>query len=464
LNRTILLVDAEADVLALVGRHFERQGWRVQRAADAAGAMALYDQEPPDVTLLDIGTSGISGLQLLELLRARDSDAAVIMLTRHADSATAIEAMRLGAENFLLKPMELAHVEAAVERAWEKAALRRRARFLLERQAPGTAAAALGQSALMLELARQVELLAGSGTTVLLTGETGTGKGYVAQLLHSLSPRSAGPFVEVNCAGLSPTFLGSEIFGHEKGAFADAREQKRGLLEIAHTGTVFLDGIGDLATELQPGLLQVIESRRFRRLGGTRELEADVRLVVATHHDLAAAVRDARFREDLFNRLSVTPLRLPPLRDRGPDDIADLAVRLLTGLARAAGRPPASLQPAALQRIMSYGWPGNIRELRNVLERALLLAGRSPEITTAHLPPEIGGAAGVEATAISAELSLADVERLHIARVLAHHAGNRSRAARALGISRATLYEKLARYGLDQLGRSPRPSRPPARS
>jgi DNA-binding NtrC family response regulator len=454
LNRTILLVDDEAEVLGLLGRFFERKGWDVHRAAEAGGAMTLYDREQPDVVLLDIGLPGMSGLRFLEVLRARNPDATVIMLTGQADVSTAVEAMRLGAENFLTKPVELAHLDAAVERACEKADLRRRNRYLAERQTDIAGSEALGRSPVMRDIARQVELLAATDTTVLLTGETGTGKGYVAQLLHSLSPRAANPFVDINCAGLSSTFLDSEIFGHEKGAFTDAKDQKRGLFEVANSGTVFLDEVGDLALELQPKLLKVLESRRFRRLGGTRELDVDVRLIAATNHDLDSNVRDGRFREDLFYRLNVLPLRLPPLRDRGRDEIADLAVRVLLDLRRRVGRGPDRLTSEALDVMSAYAWPGNIRELRNVIERVLLLSPDAVEIQAAHLPPGLangnGGAAAGEA---DPELSLVEIERRHIARALAHHAGNRSRAARSLGISRATLYEKLARYGLDEVGR-----------
>jgi DNA-binding NtrC family response regulator len=453
LNRTILLVDDEAEVLGMLGRFFERQGWVVQRAAEATGAMSLYERERPDLVLLDIGLPGLSGLRFLEVLRARDADATVIMLTGHSDVAMAVEAMRLGAENFLTKPMELGHLEAAAERAWEKSELRRRNRYLAERQADVAGTAALGRSPLMRGIARQIELLARTDTTVLLTGETGTGKGFIASLLHSLSPRAAKPFIETNCAGLSATFLDSEMFGHEKGAFTDAKEQKRGLFEVAHTGTFFLDEIGDLAPELQPKLLTVIESRRFRRLGGTREIEVDARIIAATNHDLEKNVREGRFREDLFYRLNVLPLRLPPLRERGREEIADLAVRVLLDLRRRIGRGPSRLTPQTLDVMTQYPWPGNIRELRNVVERILLLSPNADEILPAHLPAEMAGANATLGVEGDADLPLAEVERRHIARALAHHAGNRSRAARTLGISRATLYEKLARYNLNQVGR-----------
>jgi DNA-binding NtrC family response regulator len=454
LNRTILLVDDDAEVLGLLGRFFERTGWQVQRAAEAAGAISLYERDRPDLVLLDIGLPGLSGLQCLEVLRTRDADATVIVLTGQADVATAVEAMRLGAENFLTKPVELPHLEAAAERAWEKSALRRRNRFLSERQADVAGIAALGRSPVMRDIARQVELLAASDTTVLLTGETGTGKGYVAHMLHALSPRADNPFVDINCGGLSATFLDSEIFGHEKGAFTDAGKQKRGLLEVADTGTFFLDEIGDLAGELQPKLLNALESRRFRRLGGTREIRVDARLIAATNHDIAESVRAGRFREDLYHRLNVLPLRLPPLRERGREDIADLAVRALIELRRRVGRGPSRLTPEALDVLTHYAWPGNIRELRNVLERVLLLSATADEVQPGHLPPEMLGSNGAaHASTAHAELSLEDVERRHIALVLAHHAGNRSRTARTLGISRATLYEKIARYSLDQVGR-----------
>ena len=448
MNRTILLVDDDAEVLGVLGRFFEKKGWLVQRATDASGAMALYEREQPDLVLLDIGLPGVSGLQFLEVLRARDADATVIMLTGQADIRTAVEAMRLGAENFLTKPVELSHLEAVSERAFEKADLRRRNRFFAERQSEAGSADTLGRTPLMRDIARQVEILAGTDTTVLLTGETGTGKGWVAQLLHSLSRRSSNPFVEINSAGLSSTFLDSEIFGHEKGAFTDAKEQKRGLFELADRGTFFLDEVGDLSIELQPKLLKVLEHQKFRRLGGTREIEVDVRLIAATNVDIERAVRDGRFREDLYYRLNVLPLRLPPLRERGREEIADLALRILIDLRRRIGRGPDRFSTETLDTLAGYHWPGNIRELRNVLERVLLLSSGADEIGPAHLPAEMLDLSARGASGADDELSLEEIERRHIVRALAHQGGNRSRTAKSLGISRATLYDKLGRYGL----------------
>jgi DNA-binding NtrC family response regulator len=463
-SRSILLIDDDQEILRTLSRAFDRKGWQVHTAGEAGGAALLYERERPDLVLLDLHMPGISGLQLLEILLLRDSDATILLLTGDADVATAVQAMRSGAENFLTKPVELAHLDAAVERAYEKVQLRRRNRFLTERQADSAAETAeLGASPLMRDIAKQVEMLAASDATVLLLGETGTGKGHVAQMIHTLSNRQAAPFVEINCAGLSATFLESELFGHEKGAFTDAREHKRGMLEVAHTGTAFLDEIGDLATELQPKLLKVLEAHRFRRLGGTREIAVDVRLIAATNRDLDGAVRDGRFREDLFYRLAVLPLRLPPLRERGRQEIADLAMRVLSALRRRIGSGPERFSHTALGLMAQYSWPGNIRELRNVVERIILLAGPIAEVQPAHLPAEIRQGVAGAITGDDIELSIQEMERRHIARVLAHAGGNRSRAARILGISRATLYEKLDRYRLGSIGRGAAPTKAPSR-
>ncbi len=445
---SLLLVDDDPQIVNVLSKHFEREGWTVFRAHDATSCADAYEREQPDVVVLDLQLPGISGLRLLEVLLARDPDATVIMLTGHGDVATAVEAMQLGAENFLTKPVELSHLSAAAARAHEKVELRRRNRFWTEKQIESTDLAALGRSPVMRELARQMELLAASDTTVLLLGETGTGKGWAAQMIHARSSRSAAPIIEINCAGLSATFLDSELFGHEKGAFTDAKDQKRGLFEMAHTGTLFLDEVGDLAPELQPKLLKALESRRFRRLGGTREIEVDVRLVAATNHDLEAQVKAGKFREDLYYRLSVLPLKLLPLRERSRDDIADLAVRMLLDLHRRIGRGPSRFSPESMSAIVQYGWPGNIRELRNVLERALIMAPQTEMLLPAHLPKEIFTAAVTGSVETDVGLTLEELEKRHILRVLSHHNDNRSRTAKALGISRATLYEKLHRYGL----------------
>jgi DNA-binding NtrC family response regulator len=457
--RSVLLVDADPHVLDLLGRFFASRGWHVQRATDASGGFALYEQERPDLVLLDVRLPGVSGLQLLEVIRSRDEDTLIIMLAGPDDMGAAVEALLLGAESFLIRPLTLAHVDAAVQRACDKYRLRMLNRFPAGRQTGTIGTAALGRSKPMREIARQIEKLAGSSTTVLLCGEKGTGKGAIAQLLHSLSARASHPFVEITCARHSAPGLDSALFGHEKDPASNARGHARGLMDVAHTGTCFLDGVADLPTRLQHKLLDVLEKRRFSRANGAREIPVDVRMVAATHCDLEAQVRAGAFRDDLFRQLNIMTLRIPPLRERGRDEIEDLAARVLTDLHRRSGYGPQRFTPAAAAVLTQYDWPGNIRELRNVIDRVVMLSPDADEIDVNLLPAELTGAATSPAWTSEAELSLEEVERRHIARVLAHHSGNRSRAARSLGISRATLYEKLARYGLDAVGRTSRGSR-----
>jgi transcriptional regulator with PAS, ATPase and Fis domain len=324
--------------------------------------------------------------------------------------------------------------------------LRRQRDTLVAQSASGQGLESLGVSSVMQDFAHQVRLLSQSErTTVLLEGESGSGKGWVARLIHDLSPRGRAPFVEVNCAGLTATFLDSELFGHEKGAFTDAKERKQGLFEIADLGTIFLDEIGDLAPELQPKLLKVLETKTFRRLGGTREMTVDVRLIAATNKDLPAEVEAGRFREDLYYRLSVMPLKLPPLRDRSREDRLALITRLLGNLRAHLPDGPSTISSEALERLLGYPWPGNVREMRNVLERGLILGRSKLELSVEHLPGEFRARPGV-GDRRHTPLSLDDLERQHIERTLRHHNGNRTRAAAELGISRATLINKIKRY------------------
>jgi DNA-binding NtrC family response regulator len=446
-GRSVLFVDDDTPLLrGLVGL-FERKGWSARGTGDPWAAIDLYDRERPEVVFLDLDLPHLSGLRVLELLRERDPDVVVVMLTGHAEVSAAVEAMRLGAENFITKPADAVHLEAVALRASEKAMLRRHTRML--HASTVSAPASLGESALMRRLTQQIATLAGDTSPVLITGETGTGKSWAAQELHRRSPRAAGPFIEVNAAGLSATFLDSELFGHERGAFTDAKSQKLGLFELADGGTLFLDEIGDLAPDLQPKLLRVLESQRFRRLGGTREIQVDVRLVAATHRDLADAVASGTFRSDLFYRIAVFPVHLPPLREREPSDITALAVRALADTRRRLGRGPTQFTAQALDAIVRHRWPGNIRELRNVIERLVLVAGSADEIRIDHLPSELRDSRWdrPEAELAEGEWTLAAAERRHIERVLAHFGNHRTKAARALGISRATLYNKLFGMG-----------------
>ncbi len=441
---SVLLIDDDVDALRSIGNHFERLGYEVTRELSGDAGLATFDRLRPEVVIVDLGLPGVGGLAALEQLRSRG--AAVILLAGDGDVPTAVHAMHLGAENFLAKPVDLTHLGAAIARVADKVRLRRITEMLFAQTSPQQGLDSLGDSPEMQELAHQVRLLAESErTTVLLSGECGTGKGWVARLIHDLSPRAREPFVEVSCSHLHATFLDSELFGHERGAFADARERKPGLFEIADRGTIFLDEIGDLPPELQPKLLKVLEAKTFRRLGGTREITVDARLVAATNKDLQSEVEELRFREDLYYRLSVMPLRLPAVRDRSRDDRLALLSRIMTDLRKELPDSPAQLSAEALDRLIVYPWPGNVREMRNVLERALILSRGTSQVSVEHLPGEFRARPGV-GDRRHTPLSLEDLERQHIERTLKHHNGNRTRAAIELGISRATLINKIKRY------------------
>jgi DNA-binding NtrC family response regulator len=451
--RSVLLVDDEPAIVRLLARFFERQEWEVYQALSGEDGVRTYEAQRPDLVVLDLNLPGLSGLNTLEVLVARG--ATVVMLTGATDVGTAVEAMQLGAETFLTKPVDFAHLQSAAERAVEKVELRRANQLLSERIEERSRQGVLGPSPRMQELARQVELVAASrDTSVLLLGESGTGKGFVAQMIHARSPRGRGPFVEINCAGLSATFLDSELFGHEKGAFTDAREMKRGMFEVADHGTLFLDEIGDLAQDLQPKLLKVLETRSFRRLGGTRELEVDVRLLAATNRDLQAEVRAGRFREDLFYRLSVFPLTIPPLRERSREDVLELVHASVRDLHRRHPDSPDELSARALELLVGYAWPGNVRELRNAVERALVLARGADRVGPEHLPEQVRAPGAARAQRQEWEvLTLDEVQRRHTERTLHLTGGNRTLAAEKLGISRATLHAKIKEYGLQDVGR-----------
>src|SRR6266700_4226162 len=416
---SVLLIDDDADVLRAVGDYFDKIGFEVGRADAAEAGFEAFDRMRPDVVILDLHLPDVGGLEVLERLRSLGGS--VILLTGQGDIETAVRAMQLGAEHFLTKPVDMGHLAAATARVCDKIHLARENALLRARGREPEGLESLGVSPAIRELGRQIELLSASErSTVLLTGESGTGKGWVARVIHHLSPRASGPFVEVNCGGLSATFLESELFGHEKGAFTDAKERRQGLFELADRGTIFLDEIGDLAPELQPKLLKVLESKTFRRLGGTREITVDVRLIAATHRDLGEEVRAARFREDLFYRLSVMPLRLAAVRDRSRDDRLALLTRIVADLGPQMPGCPSACSAEALDRLLSAPWPGNVREMRNVIERAMILARGAPHIGVEHLPVDLrrgGGGGDRRHTA----LTLAEVERQQIERALKFH-------------------------------------------
>jgi two-component system, NtrC family, response regulator HydG len=444
---SVLIVDDERDITSFLGAFFERQGHQVMKAYTGEEAVTLVKQRRPDLVLLDLRLPDISGFDVLE--RVKEQNPVVIMITGHGDVSLAVRAMQAGAESFLTKPVELAHLGAASERAFEKAHLRRMNLYLSERRGAMPARALLGSSPPMRELAAQIDLLARSDrTTVLLVGEVGTGKGRTADAMHRQSPRAALRFVEVNCAALTAASLDSELFGVEQGTSAEEEVYRPGLLEVASGGTLFLDEIGDLDAHLQPKLLRVLEGKSFRRQGGTREVQVDVRLIAATSRDLVAEVTAGRFREDLYYRLSVMPINLPPLRARAREDLVELIAHLIEELHVNLPEGPTELEDDALERLLKYSWPGNVREMRNVLERAMIVGRGAPAISAAHLAVEVRDAMGLNVEH-HVPRTLAEVERQHIDRTLRAHEGNRTRASRELGISRATLIKKIKDYGIE---------------
>ena len=454
MQRSLLVIEAEPALLRAIAASFAADGWRVVEACDGRSGLEAWERSRTDVVIVDAALSGFDGLQVLDVLRQRDPEAAVIFIGAEGDVPGAVDAMQLGALDVIARPVDLPRLADAVGRAWDRMRMRARNRSAIERGGDAPGLGAIGSSPQMRAIAAQIRAMAAGDAPALLLGESGSGKGWVAQMMHSLSPRSRGPFIEVNCASLTATFLESELFGHEKGAFTDAKSAKRGLFELAHGGTLFLDEIGELAPELQPKLLKVLERGRFRRLGGTHEIEVDVRVIAATNVEIERAVAEHRFRADLFYRLAVLPLTLPPLRERGRDEIADLTFSILAELRRRHRRGPAHIGADALAMVLRHPWPGNIRQLRNVLERVVLLSGDAEELCPAHLPPELHVAPVHARSVVDDDLSLAEAERLHIGRVLARCGGNRLQAARMLGITRSTLYKRLREYGLERIGRA----------
>jgi len=434
----VLVVDDEEGIREFVAEALEDDGHVAVRAKDGAEAAARLRAQAFDLMVTDLRMPEMDGMALVRTARAEQPEMEVIVLTAHGSVETAVEAMKLGAFDYLRKPIASpGELRLLVSRALERRsllALRDRS----AREAPQIPRLSYGDPA-MAPVVEAVEKVARTNATVLLLGESGTGKEVAARTVHARSARSAGPFVAVSCAAIAEGVLESELFGHEKGAFTSAVATRRGRIELADGGTLFLDEIGELKLELQAKLLRVLQERRFERVGGTRTIEADVRWIAATNRDLEAMVADGRFRADLYHRLAVFPIRMPPLRERR-GDVVPLAETLLARIGRDLGRPGLRLGAQAQQAVVDADWPGNVRELANALERAAILAD-GPELRARDL--------GTLARARSPSGgSLSEVEREAIARTLAEVGGNRRVAAERLGIGLRTLYDKLKRYGL----------------
>ena len=436
---TILLVDDERIILRAYAKYLTRAGYEVQAAACLAEAREAFLNHHIDAVLLDMKLPDGHGLDYVKEIRQAYPDLPVVMITSEREISLAVEAMRRGADNFLTKPVSLEDLDLFLRKCLEVRAWRR-CSTMRERMEHRTAPF-IGACAAMREVVKLMELAAESDAPVALYGETGTGKGLMARWIHDESERRSAPFVEVNCSSLRGELLASELFGHTKGAFTSAVSDQQGLIELADGGTLFLDEIGDMDLGVQAQFLKVIEERRYRRVGEVKARRSEFRLICATNHDLEQASRDGQFRRDLYFRIQVLPIRLPPLRRR-MEELPDLAEHML----RSMGHEQPRLCDGVLRLLAGYDWPGNIRELRNVLERATLL-GRGSTLEPGHF---VGLEPGGEDEPSSAgngngdsRWSLRHNERAHIEHVMTHFEGDTDRAAKALGVSRATLYRKL---------------------
>ncbi|MEW6272457.1 MAG: sigma-54 dependent transcriptional regulator [Thermodesulfobacteriota bacterium] len=447
----ILLVDDEDAVRFGVREFLRSRGYEVDEAESCARAEELFRGAPPDAALLDHRLPDGTALDLLPRLRSIDPSVPLAVLTGHGSIDLAVEAVKQGADQFLTKPIELPALLVILERMLEKHRSQRRQLAEDVRRLKHSPDPFLGTTRAIRRLAEDARRVAGADRPVLIQGETGSGKGVLARWLHESGPRAQEAFVDLNCAGLAPELVESELFGHERGAFTGAVSGKQGMLEIAHRGTVFLDEIGDLGASVQPRLLKVLEESRFRRVGSVRDRQVDVRLLSATHRDLLQASQEGRFRADLYYRISTITLWVPPLRER-LDDIELLAADLLERITADLGRRGIELGGDALDALRRYPWPGNVRELRNVLERAVLLSSGSRitsrdlrfESRPDHAPPSAASDAGGETT----KMTLLEIERRHIEAVLVEENGHVGRAAVRLGIPRSSLYQKVARLGI----------------
>lgn len=463
----VLLVDDNEALLELTARQLHALGAEVHRAGTIAAGQAIAQHAEISLALLDLQLPDGSGLDLLAHLREATPELPVIMLTAYGNVRAAVEAMRLGAVDFLEKPFEPEDLELAIARAMTLDALRREIRQLRRITATGRGTIVTGESEAMRAIWRLVETVAPTDANILITGESGSGKEIIARAIHHASQRAAGPFIPVNCGGIPETLVEDQLFGHEAHAFTDARSLRRGDFELADKGTVFLDEIGEMPTASQPTLLRVLDQRRFFRIGGEREVHADVRVIAATNRQLDDAVLAGRFRQDLLFRLNVFTIEVPPLRARR-DDIPLLVAAFLRDIGQSLGKTKRRLAPETLAVLSAYDWPGNLRQLRNVIEHALILC-QGPVILPEHLPLEIAGqvdrrlASQDEATrwerwldaAPFVEPHLAEIteqlERSLVQRALRRAGGRKGEAARLLGLTPDLLRYRLHKHGLSDV-------------
>jgi len=439
---SILIVDDEPIVRDSLGKWFTEEGYRVQCAEDGRHTLDLLTKGSFDLIFLDIKMPGMSGLELQRKIRSFNPDATIVIITAFASVDTAVEALKDGAHDYITKPIDPDYLSHLVAKLVRQKQLATENTELKERLASLSGFSELiGESESMQKIQELIATVAPTDTTVLIRGESGTGKELIARAIHSSSPRRYHAIVPINCGGLSETLLESELFGHERGAFTGAQFRRKGHLEMADGGTVFLDEIGNVSAKIQMDLLRVIESREFFRVGGNTPVKSDFRLISATNRDLEAAVASGDFREDLYYRLNVFTINVPPLRERG-DDVVLLAKFFLSKYATSMNRAFTSFSDDAIMLLREHRWPGNVRELENAIERAVVV-GKPPKVTAADLPIR-----EMVTNGDSASLSMEAVEAAHVARVLKITGGNVMKAARILNIDRVTLYNKIKKYNL----------------
>ncbi len=440
----LLIVDDELHVRESLSHWFSEDGYDVEAAGSGTEALALLGRNTFDVIVSDIKMPKMDGLELLGRVRKKDANVAIILVTAYASVDTAVHALKEGAYDYLVKPFDPEELSRIVAKACEKVSLTKENASLKSRLARSGPKIVTGASPEMGKVMELAEMVAPTDTSVLIRGESGTGKELVARLIHTRSQRAFGTIVAVNCGALSDSLLESELFGHEKGAFTGANTRRKGKIELADGGTLFLDEIGEVSPKVQVELLRALEDKKITRLGGTQEIPVNFRLVCATNRDLEKAVRDGDFRDDLFFRINVFSLTIPPLRDR-PEDILPIAEHFLERYAGAMGRQARGFSKEVETLLAQYPWPGNVRELANAIERALVVC-RGTEIEREHLP--IVSQNGEDSA--ERDQSLSALEERHIKRVLKQHAFNVTHAAKALGIDRVTLYNKMRKFGIER--------------
>jgi two-component system, NtrC family, response regulator AtoC len=445
---SVLVADDEESFRRVLVRELISMGFEVQGVADGEAALSAMGDNEYDVALLDVRMPGMDGITALGVIKQAHPLTEIIMLTGYGTISSAIESVKRGAYHYLTKPCKLEELEALIKKAGERKALERQNIVLRqELSRRDRFDEFVGQSPKLKEVLRLITKVAGTDSTILIQGESGVGKELAARALHRHSARHNNPFIVVDCTSLQEDLLQSELCGHEKGAFTGAITLKHGLFEVADTGTIFLDEIGEMSLALQSKLLRVLETGTFRRLGGVKDIRVDLRIVAATNRDLKEMVGEGRFRQDLYYRLNVVTLVIPPLRER-PEDVRTLA-RHFIDQSILPGRGKKGISDDALALLTRYHWPGNVRELKNVLERALILAD-GDQIETVDFPSNLQTQAAVSFDAwFTNHPTLEEVERLYIARLLLECGGNRSNVARILDVSERNLYRKIRRYGLN---------------